>query len=210
MRNNLFPVAKEGWNYIGYAFAAFIFFAIVDLNFFQFLSFFLIVFFVYVYRNPERQMPMFQENSVVSPVDGVVLSIEELVDSEFAYKIEIDSSYLDVAILRVPMNSFVEEIRVTHGAKLSGFDPLSHKINENAQIVFQDKASNKVKVIHRLKQSFDAIHIDVMKSQNLSQASRYGVMINGTATICLPHNFRLNITLGNQLIGSETLLGYFS
>lgn len=210
MRNNLFPIAKEGWNFVGYSVLAFIVFAVFDFDFFEFISFLAIIFFIFVYRNPEREMPTFQDSSVVSPVDGVVSSIEEIEDKEYSYKIEVNSSYLDVSVLRVPMNSTLEFFSIKHGARLSQFDSLAKNINENAQLVFTDSNSNKVKVLHMLKQSFDGIKVGVIENQKLSQASRYGVMVNGITTIYLPQNFRLNISVGNELKASETLIGYFS
>lgn len=210
MRNNLFPIAKEGWNFIGYSVLAFVVFAIFDFDFFEFVSFIAILFFIFVYRNPERELPAFQESSVVSPIDGVVSSIEEIEDKEFAYKVEVNSSYLDVSVLRVPMDSTLKSFSIKHGARLSQFDSLAKNINENAQLVFEDSNSNKVKVSHMLKQSFDGIKVGVIENQKLSQASRYGVMVNGVTTIYLPQNFRLNISVGNELKASETLIGYFS
>ena len=210
MRNNLFPVAKEGWNFIGYSVLAFIIFAIFDFDFFEFLSFLAIIFFTFVYRNPEREMPTFQESSVVSPVDGVVSSIEEIEDKDYSYKIEVNGSYLDVSVLRVPMNATIKSFSIKRGARLSQFDSLAKNINENAQLVFEDTNSNTVKVSHMLKQSFDGIKIGIIENQKLSQASRYGVMVNGVTTIYLPQNFRLNISIGNELKASETLIGYFS
>lgn len=210
MRNNLFPVAKEGWNFIGYSVLAFVVFAIFDFDFFEFLSFLAVIFFVFVYRNPEREMPIFQDSSVTSPIDGVVSSIEEIEDEEYSYKIEVNSSYLDVSVLRVPMNATLKSFAIKRGARLSQFDSLAKNINENAQLVFEDSNSNKVKILHMLKQSFDSIKIGVIENQKLSQASRYGVMVNGITTIYLPQNFRLNISVGNELKASETLVGYFS
>lgn len=90
MKNNLLPIAKEGWTYIAGVVSLFIISAFFDLSFLQFFAFLAIIFFTFVFRNPERQQPYYQENSVVSPVDGVVTSIEELKNNGYAYKIEID------------------------------------------------------------------------------------------------------------------------
>ena len=210
MRNNLFPVAKEGWKFIAYSALGFAIFTIFDIDFLQIVSFFLILFFAAIYRNPERLTPMFQDNSVVSPVDGIVVSIEELDDKEYAYKIEIDSTYLDVAVLRSPLTSSIENIDLKKGSRLSKSNTLFDKLNEYCEIIFQDKKSRTVKVVHRLKQSFDSIHINASSTQNILQGSRYGVMLNGTTSISLPRNFRVNVNVGNELRASETLIGYFS
>ncbi|MBE0513576.1 phosphatidylserine decarboxylase [Sulfurimonas sp.] len=212
MRSNLLPIAREGWSYLAYSIAALIVFTIVDIDFLQFLAFLTTLFFVFIFRNPERQNMLYQQNSVVSPVDGVVSSIEELQGKgSYAYKVEIDGNYLNVALLRVPFSSTLEELNLQRGARLSAFKSLSKNINENAELVFSDtQSSNKIKLVHRLKQSIKGIDIDVNKGQNLLQGSRYGLVINGITELYLPHNFRLNIDIGSELKASESLIGYFT
>ncbi len=210
MKSNLLPIAKEGWNYILSAILAFVIFSFLDLNFLEFISFLAIIFFIFVFRNPERENKIFQESSVTSPVDGIVTKIEELDDNEYGYKVDIDSSYFNVSLLRVPLTSSVTSLELRRGSRLSSLSHLSTLINENAEIVFSDKNSNSIKVIHRLNKSFKSIDIDAKKSQDLYKGSRYGLMINGITTIYLPKNFRLNISVGSNLIASEDLVGYFT
>jgi len=212
MRNNLLPIAKEGWSYVIGAVVAFMIFTFFDFTFLAFLAFLTTLFFIFVFRNPEREYVLYQENSVVSPVDGTVVSIEELHNDEHkGYKVEIDTSYFNVALLRVPFTSTIEDIRVSKGARLSVHSPLSNSINENAELIFNDlKSSNKIRVVHKLKQSFKAIDIDIIKAQNLMQGGRYGLIINGITTLYLPENFRLNVGLGSELSASESLIGYFT
>ncbi|MDD2789869.1 MAG: phosphatidylserine decarboxylase [Sulfurimonas sp.] len=210
MRSNLLPVLKQGWGYIAWAFGLFVLFALLDCNILQFLSFVAFAAFIYVYRNPERELPLFQNSSVTSPVDGTVISIEELDDPEYGYKVEIESDFSNVAVLRVPMSSSLLSVVHLKGTRLAKNSPLFTKTNENAVLIFENRDANKVKVVHRCKQSFDGIHIDIIMAQNLTQSFRYGSMIHGVTSIYLPRNFRLNITVSNELIGSETLIGYFS
>lgn len=212
MKSNLLPIAKEGWSYLAYSVAALIVFTILDLDLLQFLAFLTTLFFVFIFRNPERENMLYQQNSVVSPVDGVVSSIEELQnENSYAYKVEIDGSYLNVALVRAPFTSTMEEIELQRGARLSAFRMLSKSINENAALIFSDeKSANKMKVVHRLKQSIKGIDIDVKKAQGLVQGARYGLVVNGITELYLPHNFRLNIGIGNELRASESLIGYFT
>ncbi|OHD96955.1 MAG: phosphatidylserine decarboxylase [Sulfurimonas sp. RIFCSPHIGHO2_12_FULL_36_9] len=212
MKSNLLPIAREGWNYLIGSIVLLLIFKFLNFEFLQFLAFLAMMFFVYVFRNPERQNMLYQENSIVSPVDGTVVSIEELHDEENSgYKVEIEGTYLNVSLLRVPFTSSLEHIEIQRGARLSATSPLSKNINENAELIFADKrSSNKIKIIHKLKQSFETIDIDIIKAQDLLQGTRYGLMINGITTIYLPTNFRLNVGLGSELIASETLIGYFT
>jgi len=145
MRNNLLPIAKEGWTYILGSILLFILFAFLDLEFLQFFAFLATIFFMFVFRNPERQNLYFDKNSVVSPVDGVVTSIEELTDDEYSYKIEIDSSYLNVSLLRTPFTSTLKNIKKQNGARLSQLSALSKTINENLELVFVDNNDNSIR-----------------------------------------------------------------
>jgi len=210
MRNNLLPIAKEGIRYICCSVGLFILFGLLDLEFLQFFTFLAFVFFIYVFRNPEREVPNFQNASVVAPADGIISNIEELKDDEYSYKVEIDSSFFNVSLLRTPLVAKVEKVEVLRGANLSKFHPLHVEINENATIIFKDTNENKIKVTHRLKQGFKPLDINIIKSQELNQGFRYGVMINGITTLYLPKNFRLNISKGAEVNASQTLIGYFT
>lgn len=209
MKNNLLPIAKEGFIYIFYAILASVIFSVLDLELFEFISFLSIFVLLFVYRNPERELSVFEQNSVRSPVDGIVLSIKET-KGEYSYKVEIDSRYTDVSILRVPMTSILKNIDLRNGARLSRHSSISKKINETVELVYEDNNSNKLKVLHMLKQAFAPIDLRFQESQSLTQGSRYGVMISGVTTIYLPQNFRLNIGVGTEVKASQSLIGYFS
>lgn len=211
MHSNLLPIAKEGWNYIGYSFLATLIFIILDIEILSILSILLLMFFIFSFRNPERELPNFEPNSVLSPVDGKVISIDEIEgDSEYAYKLTLGSSYLDVAILRAPMSATVDSCMKIHGAKLSIDTKLAKSINENIRLVFEDSNKNKVQITHMLNQSFCGIKLDNMKAKSLLQSSRYGVMNAGLTYIFLPHNFRFNIKVSDKVEASQSLIGYFS
>lgn len=211
MRSNLFPVAKEGWNYIFGSAAAFVVFKVFDLGILELISFLAVLFFVFVFRNPEREYMLYQEGSVTSPVDGKVVSIEEIdSDDGYAYRVDIEGSYFDVSLLRVPLMSSTLHVELKRGARLPSDSVLSKDINENAAVIFKDmKSSNTIKVIHRLKQSFAGTEVERIKTQNLIQGSRYGFMLNGITSVYLPQNFRLNVSNQSELRASESLLGYF-
>lgn len=210
MRANILPVAQEGWKYIACAFSFFIFFTIFDFDFLSFFSAILVLVLIYSFRNPERQLPMFEKLSVVAPSDGVVKSIVELEDTKYAYRVDIESSSLDVGVLRIPLNARVESITKFNGTRVSKNSKLFNDTNENVELVFVDENENRLKVTHTLKQSFSPLFIDIYKSQKIYQTARYGLMLNGVTSIYLPHNFRVNVNVGNELKASESLIGYFS
>lgn len=210
MNKNLLPISKDGLAKIVYTLLFLLLALALDLDILSFLSFVLLAFLVYIYRNPEREATLYGQNSIVSPVDGEVVSIETLENEEYAYKIEIDSKFSDIAILRVPMNAKVDDIKTQHGSKLSNRGTLFRKINEQSRVTFKDENSNKIVVEHLSKMNFEDIIIDLYKDQSVVQSSRYGLSLNGITTLYLPHNFRVNINVGSEVVASETLIGYLS
>jgi len=210
MRNNLLPVAKEGLPYVVYGIIAILVFSLLDFEFFAFLTGVAILFIIYVFRNPERELMNYENNSVVAVCDGVVKSIEAVEGKEYAYKIEIESSYLNISLLRAPFHAHVESLKVTKGTRASSQSKLFKDLNENSTIIFRNDSNNSVKVVHRVKQSFAPLFVDLIPEQSLQQTARYGLMVTGVTTLYLPANFRVNVKVGNELKASETLVGYFS
>jgi phosphatidylserine decarboxylase len=209
MKNNLFPISQVGLKYMAYSFALFTLFVIFAFDFFALVSFIFIFIFAYIYRNPERELNIFEKNSFLAPVDGEVIAINEISDAEYAYKVKVDNSYLDVAVLRAPYDSKLESISVHKGTRLSLNSPLSESLNENIELVFSNASASKAKIKHILKQSITSFDINVKESQFIHQTARYGTMPNGVTEIYIPRNFRLNINVGNKLLASQTLIGYF-
>jgi len=207
--SNLFIIAKSGWSYVIAAFLFWLFFVSIDFNILAFIAFVALLFFVYVFRNPERELKNFEDSSILSPVDGVVSAIEELEDSEYAYRVDIVSAYFDVSLLRSPINATIKELSIQKGARVSNMSALS-KINENVTLLLCDSNNNQIKITHTLAQSFAGLDIDVVAEQKLLKSSRYGLMLCGVSSIYLPKNVRLDLHLSAKLKASETLIGFFS
>ena len=209
MENNLFILHKHSLKYIAYSFLAFFLLLILDLELLAIAAFGFMLLSAYVFRNPEKSLVSYEKDALLSPVDGRVVKIEEIEDESYAYKIEVESGYFDLSILRVPLNATVEEVELFHGTRVSKKSKLFKELNEYAKLELLDKEGHKVKIIHRLERSFAPLYIDIFQGQELHKAARYGVMLNGTTTIYLPKAFKLNVNVGNQLSATETLLGYF-
>lgn len=207
MNNNLFPIHKDGWSYIGYSVALFLVLGFLDLEFLQFFSFLLVMFFLYVYRNPERQMPAFEKGGITSPVDGRVSDIQE---HKSGIDVTIENSYHDVSVLRVPVGSVVEDITEQKGASLAKASLKSKLLNENITIKFRSTNRKMIKVSHISTLNFAGISHDLIKSQKLIQGSRYGMMPKGITIITFPKNTKVNVSIGNEIKACESIIGYLS
>ena len=206
---DLFIIARSGWPYVTATLLALLFFLFLDIDFFAFVSLGLLLFVLYVFRNPERELNTFEEAAILSPVDGVVSVIEELEDEAFAYRIDILSSYTDVSLLRLPINATVVERSIQRGARLS-IGSTHRELNENASLLLADAQNNRVKIIHRLSRSFAPLFIEVKEGQNLPKSARYGTMLSGMTSLYLPKNVRINVNPSSEVKASQTLIGYFS
>jgi phosphatidylserine decarboxylase len=209
MQNNLFILHKHSFKYIAYAFAAFLLLSMLDLELLATAAFIFMLICAYLFRNPEKSFVSYEKNALVSPVDGKVVKIEEIEDDRYGYRVEIESGYLDVSVLRVPFESTLKEMNLVNGTRVSTKSKLFNKLNEYASLELADDNEHTIKLIHRLGRSFAPLYIDIYKDEKLQNRARYGVMLNGITTIYLPKSFKLNVNVGNQISGSETLLGYF-
>lgn len=213
MRTNTFIVAYEGWKSVAMAGGAAIFFMLLDWDFLTWIAIACFAFLAWVYRNPERIVPYFQQQSIVSTVDGTVTAIET-VDSceacdEPCYRIEIVSDYFDASILRAPFEANVTEVRNSEGSRLSRFNPLAKKLNATATVTFTTSRNDKAVCEHMLTQSIDAIHISPSSGHRIVQGARYGAMVKGVSTLYLNASSRLAVNVGDSVRAGETLIGYF-
>jgi len=209
MNNDLFILHRHSFSYLGYSFIAFIVLLVLDL---EILAFFALIFFLFsafVFRNPEKALNTFEENALLSLMDGRVTKIEELEDSEYGYKLDITSSYMDVSMLRAPFDAKVKSFNLKRGARLSYNAQNFSALNENIVLIFENKSGKNIKVVHRLTQSFAPLFIDTTEGSLLAKTSRYGVMLCGVTSIYIPKSFKLNVHVTDEVSASETLLGYF-
>ena len=195
--------------YLAYTFAFALLFTILDLELFALVAFAFMLLAAYAFRNPPKIVQNFETDALLSPVDGKVVSVEEIEDAAFGYKVVVASSYRDVSLLRAPMKASVLDVSVHRGTRLAKGSKLFYDLNENGSITFEDEAGHSIKIEHRLTRSFAPLYIDVVKYETVEKGTPYGVMLSGETTIYLPKSFKLNVNAAAQLSASETLLGYF-
>ena len=213
-QSDTFIVAKEGWKFVGGALALFLLAILFDLELLQFVAFVFVLFFAYLYRNPERIVPYYQENSIVSVADGRVRSIETVESCPYlegpCYKVEIVSGLFDTALLRMPFESLITHVDLRRGSRLSKTAALSSALNERALLCFEDASGQRCAVEHMLDQSIDALSLHVHSDRKLPQGYRYGLVLRGVHTLYLPTESRVAVNVGDDLHAGESLIGYFS
>ncbi len=211
--NNTFIIAREGWKMIGITAIVWLVAMLLDLDLLAFISFVAVAGLLFIFRNPERELPYFQENSILALCDGRVKSIETVETSPFmegpCFKIVISKGYSDVAVLRSPFDGTVKSFHHQSGSQLCSDTKLATLLNEQASILFETR-NNKLGVEHLSALSIEQLHLYPVVGQSTKQGARYGLMLSGEHTIYLPENSRVAVKVDEELIAGETLLGYFS
>lgn len=216
--SDTFIVAREGWKYLAAALGAYVLFMMADLELLQFIALAGALLLLYIYRNPERVVPYFQEGSIVSVADGRVTSIETVDGCPAGcstvegpcYRVEIRSSTFDTALLRAPFEAAVRHLELRRGSRLALRGPLAQKLNEKGVLLFEDAKGQRCVVEHMLDRSIDALSFHLHREQHFGQGSRYGLMVAGNHTLYLPAESRVAVKVGDEVRAGETLIGYFS
>lgn len=172
----------------------------------------LMFFCVFFFRDPERNYE-FIEQQVVSPADGVVMSVEEIYEDRFikdkAIKISIFLSLFDVHINRIPISGKVIEIRNEGGLFLPAYKKEAGGLNVRSYTVLESKWGKVVvaqitgliarRIVNRAKIG------DVFKT-----GERFGLIRFGSCTqVYLPCNANILVKEGQKVRGGETLIAEF-
>jgi phosphatidylserine decarboxylase len=134
---------KYGYNTIGIT-AIISFFLIVlgiyfNNNFAKYSLFVVAIFFIsftlYFFRDPDRKPPG-KYGIVVSPADGKVLFVKEVIAEDFiggkANQISIFMSPLNVHVNRIPISGTVEHLEYIEGRYVAAFEDKASELNERS------------------------------------------------------------------------------
>ena len=107
-----------------------------------FFPFFLILFSINFFRDPERNTPE-KENIIVSPADGRVLFIKKVSENNYlkeeGTQISIFMSPLNVHVNRIPINGKVEFLEYIKGKFIAAFEDKASQENERSEIGIKSK-----------------------------------------------------------------------
>ncbi|SHH24830.1 phosphatidylserine decarboxylase [Thermosyntropha lipolytica DSM 11003] len=172
----------------------------------------LLFFCLFFFRDPERDY-VFKENIVVSPADGVVMSVAEVYEGRFikdkAVKISIFLSLFDVHVNRIPVSGKVVELKNEGGLFLPAYKKEAGDLNVRSYTVLETRWGKVVvaqitglvarRIVNRAKVG------DVFKT-----GERFGLIRFGSCTeVYLPCTARILVKEGQKVRGGETVIAEF-
>lgn len=208
---------KYGYNTMGIVFIV-VFILIVlaiyfDNNFIRIpliiLSAFLIIFTLNFFRDPDRTVPN-KSNIVVSPADGRVLFVKDVLDDKFingkAKLVSIFMSPLNVHVNRIPITGKVEYVKYIQGEYLAAFEDKASERNERNEIGITSPGG---KVFFTQIAGFVARRIvsDLKVGDSVSIGNRFGMIKFGSRVdIIVPEQWQVKVKKDDNVTAGETIL----
>ena len=173
------------------------------------LSVFLIIFTLNFFRDPERTVPN-KSNIVVSPADGRVLFVKDVIDEKFlndkAKMVAIFMSPLNVHVNRIPISGKVEYVQYIQGEYLAAFEDKASERNERNEIGITSPAG---KVFFTQIAGFVARRIvsDLKVGDSVNIGNRFGMIKFGSRVdIIVPEQWQVKVKKDDNVTAGETIL----
>jgi len=173
------------------------------------LSAFLIIFTLNFFRDPDRTVPN-KSNIVVSPADGRVLFVKDVLDDKFingkAKLVSIFMSPLNVHVNRIPITGKVEYVKYIQGEYLAAFEDKASERNERNEIGITSPGG---KVFFTQIAGFVARRIvsDLKVGDSVSIGNRFGMIKFGSRVdIIVPEQWQVKVKKDDIVTAGETIL----
>ena len=205
------PVAKEGYPFIGFCAFFTLLLTIAGYQLFAALMFIVTTFVLAFFRDPERFIS-FDEDALMCPADGKVISIEEVQDEKFTdqkvKKVCIFMNVFNVHVNRIPFSGSVEKIIYHPGKFYSADSDKAALENEYAAVVLKLAGDKKMAVVQIAGLIARRIICWLEPGDTAVKGRRFGLIRFGSRVdLYLPMETELLITNGQKVRAGETIIG---
>ncbi|MFD2565200.1 phosphatidylserine decarboxylase family protein [Aquimarina rubra] len=161
------------------------------------------------FRNPKRYTDV-SDNTVVAPVDGKVVVIEEVFEKEYfkenRLQVSIFMSPINVHVTRHPINGEVKFSKYHPGKYLVAWHPKASEENERTTVVVKN---NFVEILYR--QIAGALAKRIVnyaeEGEKVTQGSDSGFIKFGSRVdVYLPLGTEINVSLNQKVKGGESII----
>ncbi len=172
------------------------------------------LFTIYFFRDPERIIPQNNENLIICPADGKIITArkvtqEEVEDYECSpsdTKISIFMNVFNVHVNRAPISGKIIKIKHTKGKKMPAYHEKASKLNEHMDFTIQGK--NDI-IKFRLIAGLVAQRIKSFKIEKaiVSAGERIGMIKFGSRVdVIIPEKYTINVSLNDKVKAGGTVL----
>ena len=162
------------------------------------------------FRDPIRSLPKGQKN-IISPADGKIIRIEKITDDEIGDSkiISIFLNVFDVHVNRMPIKGKFINIDYQKGRFFMAFKHDAADENER-NIINISTEVGEIKIIQIAGLIARRIICYAKKNKHMNQGDRLGFMRFGSRIdIIVPDSVKLQIEVGQKVMGNNTIIGTF-
>jgi phosphatidylserine decarboxylase len=162
------------------------------------------------FRNPKRHTHQ-NDAHIISPVDGKVVVIEEVEETEFfkdkRLQVSIFMSPLNVHVTRYPITGTVKFSKYHPGKYLVAWHPKASEENERTTIVVENKTYGQI-LYRQIAGALARRIVNYAKEgYPVTQGEDAGFIKFGSRVdLFLPLNSKINVTLNQHVKGGESII----
>lgn len=210
------PIHREGHRFIA------VFAAVTLLLFFMsdslgWLGVVLTCWCIYFFRDPERMTPQ-RDGLLISPADGVVSAITNVppppeldLDESLMTRVSVFMNVFDCHVNRVPVSGTITKIAYSPGLFINASLDKASDGNERNALCITMADGRHVAVMQIAGLVARRIVCTVQQGQHLAAGERFGMIRFGSRVdVYLPEGIAPLVTLGQTMIGGETVIADFS
>jgi phosphatidylserine decarboxylase len=210
------PVAKEGYPFIGAAAFCTLLLALLDFPVATGIAFFLSLFVLGFFRDPERLSPEGERaDALVSPADGKIIVIEKSIDSLFtgteAVKVSIFMNVFNVHVNRIPCTGTVNRVVYKPGKFYSADSAKGGLENEYCAAVITAENGKKLAFVQIAGLIARRIVCWLEPGDEIVRGKRFGLIRFGSRVdLYLPEGTEITVQVGDKVRAGESVLGYLN
>ena len=212
--NKRYFIHPEGWKFAGILFISSMILLFLSMAMaIVAIGFFLTVFVLWFFRDPERKTPQ-NSNLIISSADGKVCLIDEAyppaevpIEAEKMKRICVFMNVFNVHVNRSPVQGRVEQIVYKKGQFLNAsLDKASDK-NERSSLVVNTDNGAKIVVVQIAGLIARRILSFISSNHQLHQGERFGLIRFGSRVdIYMPLDAKEKCKVGDKVVAGESIL----
>ncbi|OBX21526.1 MULTISPECIES: phosphatidylserine decarboxylase family protein [Bizionia] len=162
------------------------------------------------FRNPKRQTS-YNNNNIVSPVDGKVVVIEEVFEKEYfkekRLQVSIFMSPINVHVTRYPIGGQVVYSKYHPGKYLVAWHPKASEENERTTVVVENEVFGPI-LYRQIAGALAKRIVNYAKEgQQINQGGDSGFIKFGSRVdLFLPLDAKINVSLNQKVRGAESII----
>jgi phosphatidylserine decarboxylase len=170
----------------------------------------LLIIILQFFRNPKRSVEI-NENHIIAPVDGKVVVIEEVFESEYfkdkRIQVSIFMSPINVHVTRYALSGIVKFSKYHPGKFLVAWHPKASEENERTTVVIENKTFGAILYRQIAGALARRIVNYAQEGMQVVQGTDAGFIKFGSRVdIFLPLGTPINVVLDQKAIGGKTII----